>query len=411
MEAAILRLYITGPVILVLLAALQEPVLTEAGAKEIDSFGADRRLVAAYCWKPSPRDFEEMARAGVDVALVALSGGAPEAAAAPKVALFCDAEPAYDAIRGFFAKISPGSWAAIEGRPVVWLGPSVRAWSFAERFRADFRGRAPYLVAEWTADKIPAERRYAWGAAREGPRDFDVVSVGPGFKGVRDRAKGAFYERSWCAALRSRPAMVAIETWNRFEDDSQICECDAYGRAYVEATARFAQKYRKGETIAGPRGLASRFKRVGFNLKYSTDALGLAPVKNEDGPFELVEVTGLRLLVTKGKGDGWRRLYLDVDDAFAFWERRSFVVEVEYLDAGEGLFSLEYDSADAAIAPPGRWHKSAGERAFRGTNSLQVAEFELPDAFFGNRQKGGADFRLSVRGRGLSVRRVIVRPK
>lgn len=337
---------------LLLVLALQDPLLTEDGARRIRSFSGDTRLVVGPA-----------TLAGVDFALEESSGDL-------RVAPLSGGD--YGAVRAFFARHAPERWAAIDGRPVVWLRPAVRelAPDFVERFRADFRGRAPFLVADFEAPKIPAERRYSRNA---GPRDLDVMVVNSA--------------RDWSAVSRGRPPMVWIEG----EADPKI--------------AGFLEKYRKGEPIPAPAGMWGGQKRIAYNLKYDPIVNGLAPV----GPYELVETAGLKLISTKGAGAETRNLYFDADDSYAYWEKRSVIVEVDYLDAGSGSFALEYDSADAKLDPPARWHKKAADVPFRGTGGIATAKFELRDAFFANRQAGGADFRLTVRGRGIAIRRVLVK--
>jgi hypothetical protein len=87
------------------------------------------------------------------------------------------------------------------------------------------------------------------------------------------------------------------------------------------------------------------------------------------------------------------------------------MVAVEFLDLGEGSFSLEYDSGDRTLPAERRVVKSAGSVRFTGTGGWRTETFQLPDASFGNGQPGGTDFRFTVEGRGLSVRSVIVMKK
>ena len=55
--------------------------------------------------------------------------------------------------------------------------------------------------------------------------------------------------------------------------------------------------------------------------------------------------------------------------------------------------------------------KPAGTVRFTGSGEWRTETFQLPDAAFGNGQPGGSDFRLSVDGRGLAVRSVMVLKK
>src|SRR5437762_2077392 len=91
----------------------------------------------------------------------------------------------YITIRDWFSKIPPRHWAAIGGRPIVWLYDAQRVWRFdqstfdyvTEHFQQDFGGRTPYIIRElqWERTKnvgydaqIWADGMYAWGAAPYG---------------------------------------------------------------------------------------------------------------------------------------------------------------------------------------------------------------------------------------------------
>lgn len=401
--------------------------LSEAGAREIRSFGSSDDLVAVYYFyrklgdtpEGHRRQFQEMKGIGIDVALIAfassdglgkLTEGLEEV---PKLGFFLDAsdlsaDEVGRAIRGFYSVVPPRLWAAIDGRPLLWLSASgkERDGSFfaaiSERLRSDFRGRTPFLVADESWSKISADRRFAWGASLSGPRDLDVVSVGRG-------SDPASYPRGWYAALRAHPKMVAIESWNGFPEGSEICETKEHGRNHLTMTRQYIEKYRKFEAIRNPPGKWTGQKRVAYNLKYIPHDLGLTPVSNDDGLYAIVSTPGLETLTTRKNSLGDRRcLYFAVEDSFSFWEKRSFEVRVEYLDVGSGALGLEYDSADSS---PERRYKSAGEREFGDSGDWKVARFTLPDAYFANRQAGGADFRLTVRGRGLTIRWILVRPR
>jgi len=98
----------------------------------------------------------------------------------------------------------------------------------------------------------------------------------------------------------------------------------------------------------------------------------------------------------------------DVDDSFCYFDQRAFEVAVEFLDLGEGEFSLEYESGDKTVGPEQRVVKSAGSVRFTNSGRWRTESFKLPDAMFGNGQPGGTDFRFVIEKRGLSVRAVMV---
>jgi hypothetical protein len=83
-----------------------------------------------------------------------------------------------------------------------------------------------------------------------------------------------------------------------------------------------------------------------------------------------------------------RYFYFSVNDAFAFQASRADVyILVEYFDSGTNPITLEYDSTGSA-------YNVGGTITLTGTNTWKCETFHLADAFFGNRQNVGADFRL-----------------
>jgi hypothetical protein len=149
--------------------------------------------------------------------------------------------------------------------------------------------------------------------------------------------------------------------------------------------------------------------QVAYTILYTPHEQGLKPVPVEDGLVDEVRLRGFEALSTKENKKGTvRRMCFDVDDSFCFFDRRSFEVAVEFLDLGEGSFSLEYDSGDRTLAAEQRAVKTAGTARFTGSGEWRTEVFKLQDATFGNGQPGGSDFRLVVDKRGLSVRAVLV---
>ena len=181
----------------------------------------------------------------------------------------------YVNVRDFFSRVPPRYWAAISGKPVVWLYDAWWAAAFdqstfdylSERFAADFGGLRPFVVREqqWdtsrgghSSEPIRTDGMYAWGAAVFGfnpdPR-LTVAEVGPGFTNAPycrtgagcfdvDREDGAFYERALQEAVASDRRILALETWNEFSEGSQIAETAQDGRFYIELTRRYADRFK-----------------------------------------------------------------------------------------------------------------------------------------------------------------------
>jgi hypothetical protein len=186
-------------------------------------------------------------------------------------------------VRDYFSRIPPRHWAAMGGKPVVWLYDSIWVTGFdqssfdylADRFAQDFGGRRPFIVRElqWHTSRGPnpphelhSDGLYAWGAAvfgyNPGPR-LTIAQVGPGFTNTVyctggaarncfdvDREGGAFYERNLQAAVASSRQILAIETWNEFSEGSQVAETREDGRRYIELTRAYADQFKLG--TSGP---------------------------------------------------------------------------------------------------------------------------------------------------------------
>ncbi len=183
----------------------------------------------------------------------------------------------YINVRDFYSRIPPRHWAAIDGRPVVWLYDTLWVASFdqgtldylARRFAADFGGLQPYVVAEsqWEFAKhagdtprLRVDGLYGWGAAPFGfnvDGRFTIAQVGPGFKNTQfcqggaaqncfdiDREGGRRYERQLQQAVASGRRIIAVETWNEFSEGTEIAETRRDGRQYIELTRRYLDRWR-----------------------------------------------------------------------------------------------------------------------------------------------------------------------
>ncbi|MBI3855652.1 MAG: hypothetical protein HY293_08165 [Planctomycetes bacterium] len=406
---------------LLLLTALQD---------EAPTFGKDQRLTAAIYHSASgtrhAAEFLEMGKAGIEIALVpfegkaesldplvaALEGLEKEGRRTPRLAALVQpgAVPDLSAADAFYARV-PGKHAArIDGRPVVWLAPAPPGSTLEKAAMAAAASRlktSPYLVTEISWENAPADRTYASGALRGFGADVPVVSVTPG-GGNRD--EGKVYERLWYKAIKLESRLVLIESWNGAADG--VSETPERKRKYLDLTQRLVRDFKVNEKPVLQKTKWAAETKVAYTAVYTPHEQGLRPVAVEDGLVEEIRLRGFEALGTRENRKGTlRRMCFDVDDSFCYFEKRSFEVAVEYLDLGEGSFSLEYDSADRTIPPDQRALKSAGVVKFAGSGEWRTQTFSLPDAMFGNGQPGGSDFRFSVDKRGLSIRAVLVSKK
>lgn len=85
-------------------------------------------------------------------------------------------------------------------------------------------------------------------------------------------------------------------------------------------------------------------------------------------------------------------------------------VEVTYLDEGEGVFFLEYDSSDEEVQVVPQWpgaFKGTDQVALEGTGEWRTTLFEIDDALFAGRCNGG-DFRITSPQTQLAIAEVKV---
>jgi hypothetical protein len=409
------------------------------------SFGrADRLVAALYHAGPEtlhPAELAEMGKVGIDMAVLVAGpegdlspagravedlrrGGSECPLLAPLLDLGAAAEPDLSAaagrapilaqVRRFARQVPPRARAGLDGRPILWLAPAPPGTrcdrpsfeALSQECSRELGGAAPFWAADLSWGPLPADFRYAHAPGPAVPRGVDAATVSPG----RERDGGKVYERSWYVALRQEARWILVDSWNG--EGTEVRETKAHGRKYAEATRLHIRTFRLGERTFLPKGKLTGAPKVLYTAVFTPHEQGLRPVANDDGLHEFVQLRGLAALTSKENRLGSRRhLYFDVDDSFCFFEKRSFRVHVEFMDAGEGAFVLEYDSGDGRLSPAERVARRAGEARFTGTNEWRTEVFDLPDALFANGQKGGADFRLAVDRRGISVRSVAVAPR
>jgi len=93
---------------------------------------------------------------------------------------------------------------------------------------------------------------------------------------------------------------------------------------------------------------------------------------------------------------GNANMYFNVDDGYAFGGRYLATITIAYYDQGRDRWELRYD----AVGDP---DKLAGAIAKTNTLTWKRAIFTLPDAYLGNRQTGGSDFRIWSAGDGDEI--------
>jgi hypothetical protein len=183
----------------------------------------------------------------------------------------------YVNVRDFYSRIPPKYWAAIDGRPIVWLYDTIWIPAFdqssidylSDRFAQDFGGLRLFVVGEnqWRRARVAPpqpllqlDALYGWGAAANGFNSdpvFTVAQVGPGFTNTAyctggperncfniNREDGAFYERQLRQAIATPRKILAVETWNEFSEGTDIQETVQTGRKYIDLTRTYLDRWR-----------------------------------------------------------------------------------------------------------------------------------------------------------------------
>ncbi len=152
------------------------------------------------------------------------------------------------------------SWRAIRnqvdpGYGSVWIAEGVDT-----SYLAVFDGHHLYSNT-WNppADLSYTNQKFAGQVAQGrqtyGGYKFWVATVMPGYNDLRirpnggfaqDREGGAYYERSWQAAIGSHPNWIVITSFNEWPEGTYIEPSAAYGGQYLGLTAAWSSQFKAG---------------------------------------------------------------------------------------------------------------------------------------------------------------------
>lgn len=127
------------------------------------------------------------------------------------------------------------------------------------------------------------------------------------------------------------------------------------------------------------------------------DVQGLCLATVSDGDTTPINIGG-RDVRKNDPATGDHYMYFAIHDNFAFQgSHPDAYIIIEYFDKGTGSLILQYDSSDIALSPNNNY-KNGGSVALTGTNTWKQHVYHVTDAYFKNRQAGGADFRIAGTG-------------
>lgn len=155
-------------------------------------------------------------------------------------------------------RFSTDTWAAIRaavdpGHNSIWIEEGVDVSPLSV-----FDGHHLYKVTwnpptdlAYTANKFA--KRVRDYAARTGTPKIYVATAMPGWDDRKlhrgdsfgiDRENGAYYARSWQAAIGSTPDWIVITSFNEWPEGTYIEPSRAYGNHYLDLTAQWAAAFR-----------------------------------------------------------------------------------------------------------------------------------------------------------------------
>ena len=195
--------------------------------------------------------------------------------------------------------------------------------------------------------------------------------------GMNERKQGE-YLIDMLEGTNARPWLQAFYWYQIWEAEAG----ERWGLLYQDQTPKPSWYAYREYTFAHPAP-----ERVSVNLSTADIEDGLTRVVVSDGDtVAATQASRSCRRNTDPAGDHYA--YFNVDDGFALaGNRPDVVVLVDYYDGGTGAITLQYDSSTAA-------YKNDATVNLTGVNTWKQARFVLADAHFGNRQNGGADFRI-----------------
>lgn len=118
----------------------------------------------------------------------------------------------------------------------TWNPPADLTYTNQKFARLVEQGRQSYGAYKfWVATVMPG---------------YNDVRIRPGYGFARDREGGAYYERSWQAAIAGNPNWVVITSFNEWPEGTYIEPSAAYGSQFLNLTAAWSGTFKAGGSHA-----------------------------------------------------------------------------------------------------------------------------------------------------------------
>jgi hypothetical protein len=252
---------------------------------------------------------------------------------------------------------------------------------------ADFRldSQAPITVhsagMSVTGPAVPAETEFPPAPAITSPKGGQTLMLDASISGTSEPG----------ASVTVNEGSTALCTGTANDSGAWSCAPAGgltSGKQTITATATDPTGYASGASAAVsfdasdlPPGTAV----VGSILGPTNYAYGMSENNSAyDGPTTGSDIAGLSALTSTDSN-----IYFSIDDSVADAGDYSATFKVEYYDSGTGSFQVQYDNGTSnpyAAATP--------NIQLTNTDTWKTATVTGTDAYFGDAQNGGADFRL-----------------
>lgn len=140
--------------------------------------------------------------------------------------------------------------------------------------------------ARWVQEARQTYGTYKYWVATVMP-GYNDTKTGRGDAFARDRENGAYYERSWQAAIASNPDWIVITSFNEWPEGTYIEPSVAYGNRFLDLTAVWSQRFKSGAGTT-----ASTFATA---ATATAPAVVPTPVPEPDEPTAFVTVSLLNV--------------------------------------------------------------------------------------------------------------------
>lgn len=217
-----------------------------------------------------------------------------------------------------------------------------------------------------------------------------IVSLGYGNKpiwvtesGFADDNLGELWQGNYLTEMLA--GMASRPWWKKFFW-YQIWEgpTDRSGLLHQDETPKLAWYAYRDYTSAHP---APETVSVNLSNTDITDGVNRVTVGDGNTTLDTKASRACRRNTNAAGGDYY--MYFNVTDEFAFQgDRRVVAIALDYYGLGNGTLTLQYDSIGGGA------YKSAGSVTLGNKDTWLQYTFYLNDAYFGNRQNNGADFRI-----------------